>query len=645
MPNPRPIFPSSPSFFELRFAGPLCSSLKSGSTVIDLMVKLTDSLSVCTKRSHQKVKSGCQTCKIRRVKCDEGLPACGACVSTGRVCDGYGIWGGGGNRYEQRKAASAVAKPVTATQCRKSATLPVSGSPFPPVIPVSNAKEHLHFQFFKEQTLSRLPGLYSRKYNNLWESLLVQACAEEPAVMYAVLAISSAHRRKVFDGASRNRVLLLPDKQEEFLLRNYCKSIQHLQPRFHDSGVHSMRTALITCLIFIYLELLRGAYERAYDHLDGGLKVLADLNHETNRKRQQPRDCSFKSFPDSNQDSIDAFLIEAFTRLRVQMEFSILRSGTGFALESKLPPDLPTLRFSSFHEAWHYLDRVFDVINLLSQPIRNGSYASWPDGYWNMIMTEQRFMQGSLGSWLRSLTATIADTNDDDELKGYNMLRTYHTMAEIMGATCLSPEQKIFDQYILGFLGIVNRCSDIASSGISSEKICRGSRLPETRCRPWPDLSWNPPLYYTAIKCRDHQIRRPALGLMPSFWRYEIFWGLGTLNIFSIVAQEVIRMEEGDFSEAKTPTCDIKMTKSHQDPELNSDPSFHTMPEERRFDTVEMVLLDEIPGTIQIVCTKRIKGRMQTIRKVYTEADGIWNKAEKELTATSSKCGTIAHRF
>ncbi|KAL2807765.1 hypothetical protein BJX63DRAFT_60948 [Aspergillus granulosus] len=36
-----------------------------------------------------KVRTGCITCKIRRVKCDEGKPSCSRCVSTGRKCDGY----------------------------------------------------------------------------------------------------------------------------------------------------------------------------------------------------------------------------------------------------------------------------------------------------------------------------------------------------------------------------------------------------------------------------------------------------------------------------------------------------------------------------------------------------------------------------
>ncbi|RSL93548.1 hypothetical protein CEP52_013182 [Fusarium oligoseptatum] len=36
-----------------------------------------------------KVKTGCATCRIRKIKCDEGKPFCLKCVKTGRTCDGY----------------------------------------------------------------------------------------------------------------------------------------------------------------------------------------------------------------------------------------------------------------------------------------------------------------------------------------------------------------------------------------------------------------------------------------------------------------------------------------------------------------------------------------------------------------------------
>ncbi|KAK2030399.1 hypothetical protein LX32DRAFT_717118 [Colletotrichum zoysiae] len=47
---------------------------------------------VARKRSIEggaKVKTGCKTCRIRKVKCDESKPLCHKCVNTGRNCDGY----------------------------------------------------------------------------------------------------------------------------------------------------------------------------------------------------------------------------------------------------------------------------------------------------------------------------------------------------------------------------------------------------------------------------------------------------------------------------------------------------------------------------------------------------------------------------
>jgi len=42
-----------------------------------------------TRKAHNKVRTGCETCKIRRKKCDETKPACLRCTTTGRKCDGY----------------------------------------------------------------------------------------------------------------------------------------------------------------------------------------------------------------------------------------------------------------------------------------------------------------------------------------------------------------------------------------------------------------------------------------------------------------------------------------------------------------------------------------------------------------------------
>jgi hypothetical protein len=40
-----------------------------------------------TKSYHKKSRAGCDTCKRRRVKCDETTPICGNCVQRGDKCN------------------------------------------------------------------------------------------------------------------------------------------------------------------------------------------------------------------------------------------------------------------------------------------------------------------------------------------------------------------------------------------------------------------------------------------------------------------------------------------------------------------------------------------------------------------------------
>ncbi|WJG35826.1 uncharacterized protein FOBCDRAFT_228081, partial [Fusarium oxysporum Fo47] len=42
-----------------------------------------------TRASRPKVKTGCITCKIRHLKCDETKPKCKRCVKDKHTCDGY----------------------------------------------------------------------------------------------------------------------------------------------------------------------------------------------------------------------------------------------------------------------------------------------------------------------------------------------------------------------------------------------------------------------------------------------------------------------------------------------------------------------------------------------------------------------------
>ena len=238
-------------------------------------------------------------------------------------------------------------------------------------------------------------------------------------------------------------------------------------------------------------------------------------------------------------------------------------------------------------------------------------------------------MQGSLDSWLWSYDATLADLvasgKETDEGNRYAILRAYHSMADIMAATCLASGQLEFDKYEAQFRDIVAQSEDIALSSNSDGTSCVYRDEPGSTGRArraWPDVSWVPPLYYTALKCRVRDVRMRAVELMEQFWRFEIIWDVGILDRASLVAREVIEMEETGWEEQDSGDGNYKKGWVEKGDKVR------LVPGERRFDAVEMVLSDDGGSRVQIVCKKFGEGEVETVKKVYDERKGVWIKME-----------------
>lgn len=180
------------------------------------------------RRPKKKVKTGCLTCKFRKVRCDEAHPSCTRCLSTGRNCDGYGIWSEGRHRMPETIQTS-----VAIEVSRKSSL---------------NTQERGYLEWCTCHTSVKLPGLFG---SHFWDTLILQACDSEQAVLNAVLALGCAYKVKHSPGE--------PSSDERSMLSHYNKAIHHLEPAFlFDNSRQQARVALITCMLFIYLEILRG---------------------------------------------------------------------------------------------------------------------------------------------------------------------------------------------------------------------------------------------------------------------------------------------------------------------------------------------------------------------------------------------------
>ncbi|KAI0601009.1 hypothetical protein F4775DRAFT_476225 [Biscogniauxia sp. FL1348] len=186
------------------------------------------------RKGNRKVRTGCLTCKIRKVKCDEGKPSCHRCVSTGRKCDGYA------------PSASAVS---TLQWHRPRSHFPGVNSP----------AEIRHLQFFWEVAA---PGMSGPTDPYFWTSLVLQFGSFEPAVRHSLIAISSLYER----------LLLHPRhtlKDDGVALAHYNAAIRATQ------AVDNAPLVLLVCVLFICVEFLRGDRARATQHCQHGARLLA----------------------------------------------------------------------------------------------------------------------------------------------------------------------------------------------------------------------------------------------------------------------------------------------------------------------------------------------------------------------------------
>ncbi|KAK2780559.1 C6 zinc finger domain-containing protein [Colletotrichum kahawae] len=476
--------------------------------------------------SISRVKSGCKTCKIRRVKCDEKRPACQRCLSTGRTCDGYGIWDGGGRR--RSLTSSHAAQPLTQ----------------PPSISRHNTRagvlslshdEHRQFEWFARRTTGRLPGVFTCAL--FWETLVLQASSTEPAVLYAVLALGAAHRMEIANACcckveSEDSELSNVTTQKRLALQYYNKAISLLRPQLCDRRPESVRISLVVCIIFIYLEFMQERYKDGYVHFRHGLQLLDLLIPGLSSGSRSFRDCA------------DESLAETLAWLDIQTTLLKTNSSQG-QYPRKLPswhdPEVPTA-FRDILHARQSMDRLLFRSYALEEESRQIS--SNPATSFDLLGSQKR-LRNDLAFWSRTFTAYTKKmwpvVRDRDKV-AYSYLPVYREMAFIIAETCLCPtDESIFDSYTTNFAFIVSAMKGILEAMLPAPLAHVASRHCTQRFSYSAQMDLIPPLYYTAMNCRVPSIRRQAVELVTTGLHEEGIWDT---SLSAQMAREIVSLEE-----------------------------------------------------------------------------------------------------
>ncbi|RAL00760.1 Zn(II)2Cys6 transcription factor [Aspergillus ibericus CBS 121593] len=440
----------------------------------------------------KRSRTGCRTCRHRRIKCDETPGQCRNCTSTGRHCEGYDTarkqWAPDPATTTASRGPGAPRLPRLAAGVHSSLT--------------SAERQGIHY--FQHCTIPTLVGFYD---SALWEKLSLQISHAEPAVCHASIALSAVHRGFPLGGP-------LQKEWYHFAFEQLERSFRLLMRRRASQDPQFTNVVLLCCVMFVALEFMVGEYENAFRHLQGGLQILKHGKRQTYR---------------GTSPFVEQCLVDTFACLDIQCAYfgsgdRVLCEGpedSGFHHDVEDPP---LWRFKSVHEARQALEpSTGDVIQFCGLRVTAG--------YKESPMPRQLEILTRLDRYLDALTEfrhEYADRLSPKDIKGVKLLEL-----EALGARASLQVIPYFncdpalDQYTDDFELLLSL----------SEAVLRENwDIPRVSM----DIGVIPPLYLVAKRSEDYDLRWRAIQLLQSCPHQEGPWDAALL---ARIAIEIIRIE------------------------------------------------------------------------------------------------------
>ncbi|KAH6642572.1 hypothetical protein C7974DRAFT_104882 [Boeremia exigua] len=236
-----------------------------------------------TRTYKPKTRTGCKTCKIRRIKCDESKPFCNRCTTTGRTCDGYDI--NFAPRRTTPPATTHSTSPPLSTPGQDvvdfaSETRSFGAPSFLlPLLRLESDEERINLQFYVNHAG---PALARSSNSAFWQRQVLQAAHQHASIQHCIIALGTMYRRFFEPTSYMDKDIA--DQRFQFALIQSNKAIQKLirdQSEHYKTGVVDKMTAMTCCILFVSmanLQLQRGA---ALNHLRSGIRMLKDTKLES----------------------------------------------------------------------------------------------------------------------------------------------------------------------------------------------------------------------------------------------------------------------------------------------------------------------------------------------------------------------------
>lgn len=399
------------------------------------------------------------------------------CVSTGRKCDGY----------ENPKSKSSSTTENTPPPLEPFPLIRISGTP--------TERRALHVFF--SQTVPNITGFFEPIF---WTRNVLHLVQTEPAIRYAAQALGAMYAQ----GTEPD--IKAVSRMTDFALTSYNKAIRALFVGDPSANERKL-IILVTCVLFVCLEFMRGETAAAIRHINSGLKLLSEWLFSGNTDKS---DASPISSIISDPDIFD--LTSMFTRLRLQAEFSMhaLPFSWCHVYRPMRLQNEEILLFCSLTEA---RDELFAIANECVSsilPATEAKYVQQVDA--NMIVRRIR-LEKKLRTWRRTFESSIAikkSTSTTQNAVAANILLILCISLTVWAAVCLDVEEVKLDNYREEFEDVITLAKAVIDTGTGGDFQF--------------EIGIIPPLHMIGSKCRFPDLRQEIIDILSSkHWREGIF--------------------------------------------------------------------------------------------------------------------------
>ncbi|MCJ1309047.1 hypothetical protein MMC25_002702 [Agyrium rufum] len=441
---------------------------------------------VATSKAKTRLRTGCNTCKTRKVKCDESRPECDRCKTTGRTCDGY-----------------TAPPPIQRRRQPKYAAAPQSLSLYQPVQNFSEASQDRRcFAYFRCRVVPDLSGCFEIDF---WDRLVPQTAHAEPAVHHALLALGSLYES--YSPEYRADPASLPAK---LAVKHYTTAINLLSTGVASSTL-SPHAILVSCLIFVWVEFVRDNLDAGLTHIQAGFRILKDLQNGISAQR------------------IEEPVSRVFTRLQWQArQHGSPTSNFNSDVLQEEPPvlnDFPST-FNSLNHARTCLDLISNSLFNFTRRLHHPHLAPY-EVLERAVESKRYSLEATRLSLLRNLedwksafdefrSAGIPVAGHDTKPDvGVLLLQLHHLIGYKTAQTTFWVSEMAYDELV----------------GDYRQVICLAEEILRKAGSPWTgssviyfDIGVIVPLFFVTLKCRQPHIRRQAISLLKQAPEREGMW-------------------------------------------------------------------------------------------------------------------------